>query len=59
MLKRQYWPVNAQPKNVEATDRAYDHDNVKLANGGARGNDERGTETGCDRAATGGTNSFI
>ena len=51
--------MNAQRKIAEATDRAYDHDNVKLANGGARGNDGRGTETGCDRAATGSTNSFI
>ena len=59
MLKRLKWFVNAQLKTAEATDRAHDHDNVKLANGGARGNDERGTETGRDRAATRGTNSFI
>ena len=50
--------MNAERKTAEATDRAYDHDNVKLANGGARGNDRRGTEAGRDRAATGGTNSF-
>ena len=59
MLKRRKWPVNAQRWTAEATDRAYDHDNVKLANGGARGNDGRGMETGYVTAATGGTNSFI